>query len=179
MVTERGCAGWPSGSTGAPVLWSPASAPLRLGEGGGIHAMCCVPTIINQNLAKLKLTCRYWTTRPKKVTEISSGLINHPTDFPILFGSKIRTAVRISPGLTLTFVRNHTLRTPLPVTFLEPNSTPSPPKILWLFLGISLLPLLQGYDHRGRGMLLFSGEQRELSKNARARAWPVINLIFR
>ena len=42
---------------GAPVLWSPASAPLRLGEGGGIHAPWCVPTIINQNLAKLKFTC--------------------------------------------------------------------------------------------------------------------------
>ena len=73
--------------------------------------------------------------------------------------------MRISPGLTLTFVRNHTLRTPLPVTFLEPNSTPSPPKILWLFLGLSLLPLLQGYDHRGRGMSSFFRAQRELSKN--------------
>ena len=81
--------------------------------------------------------------------------------------SKIGTAVRISPGLTLAFVRNHTLRTPLPVTFLEPNSTPSPPKILWLFLGLSLLPLLQGYDHREEEYCFFSGKQRELSKNSR------------
>ena len=46
------------------------------------------------------------------------------------------------------------------------NPTPLPVRLKFsgFFLGLSLLPLLQGYDHRGRGMLLFFGHRGSLAK---------------
>merc|ERR1712185_862023 len=118
-------------------------------------------------ISKLKLTCRYWTTRPKKSNRNQLwAIIIRPT-FPFFSGPKSELLCESRLGL-LSLLCGIILCEPhCQSRFWNPTPLPVHLKFSGFFSGCLCSPCCKGTT-TGEEDVVFFRAQRELSKNARA-----------
>ena len=127
-------------------------------------------------ISKLKLTCRYWTTRPQKSNRNQIWAILIRPTFPFFSGPKLELLCESCLGL-LSLLCGIILCEPhCQSRFWNPTPPPVRLKFSGFFSRCLCFPCCKATTTGEEGCTVFRGHRGSLAK---MRAWPVTNLIFR